>query len=655
MCGIAGLAETTAGADNTELQARARAMADTVRHRGPDDEGVWCDAVAGIALAHRRLSILDVTSGGHQPMVSGDGRFVIVFNGEIYNFQSLRARLAAVGHAFRSGSDTEVLLAAIVEWGVEAAVREAVGMFAFAVWDREMRVLVLARDRMGEKPLYYGRAGGSFVFASELKALRAHPEWDGSIDREALTLYLRHGYVPGPRSIYRGVHKLPPGTLLRLSGFDPGSLPEPEPYWTLTSSGAQLEPARHGSDRAAVDALERVLGDAVRDQMVADVPLGAFLSGGVDSATVVALMQASSDRPVRTFTIGVESPDHDEAPAARAIAEHLGTDHTEQYVRPDDALAVIPWLSTIYDEPFADSSQIPTLLVSELARRSVTVSLSGDGGDELFAGYARYESAPRLVGRLGRVPAPLRNLAGRAIQSRPVLRGLSTLALFDGGRSGERAQRLGEILEARSPLAVHRALHSSWPRPQDVVRGGSEPPTPLTVDGLAWAAEGFGHRMLIADALTYLPDDLLVKVDRAAMSVSLETRVPLLDHRVVEFALRLPWEMKVRDGVRKWILREVLHRHVPRRLVDGPKRGFAIPIGEWLRGPLRLWADDLLDRDRIEADGFFRYAPIAVKWHQHRRGACDWSYPLWAVLMFQTWYDRQRERPQERPAALHAV
>jgi asparagine synthase (glutamine-hydrolysing) len=655
MCGIVGLAGRTAGLDATELEARARAMADTVRHRGPDDDGVWSDADAGIALAHRRLSILDVTSGGHQPMLSSDGRSVIVFNGEIYNFQTLRARLSAFGHTFRSHSDTEVLLAAIVAWGVEATLREAVGMFAFAVWDRETRALVLARDRLGEKPLYYGWAGGSFVFASELKALRAHPEWDGTIDREALTLYLRHGYVPGPRSIYRGIHKLPPGTLLRLTTFVAGSLPEPEPYWSLTSSGGAVETIRFGSDRDAVDALERLLGDAVRQQMVADVPLGAFLSGGVDSTTVVALMQASSDRPVRTFTIGVESAAHDEAPAARAIAEHLGTDHTEQYVRPDDALAVIPRLSTIYDEPFADSSQIPTLLVSELARRSVTVSLSGDGGDELFAGYARYESAPRLVGRLGKVPAPLRKLAGRAMQTRAVLGGFDALARFDGGLSGERARRLGEILEASSPLSVHRALHSSWPRPQDVVRGGSEPPTPLTGTELAWLADRFGHQMLVADGLTYLPDDLLVKVDRAAMAVSLETRVPLLDHRVVEFALRLPWQMKVRNGVRKWILREVLYRHVPRHLVDGPKRGFAIPIGEWLRGPLRGWADELLAPDRIVADGFFRYEPIAAKWRQHQRGAYDWSYPLWAVLMFQAWYDMQYEQPRERPGVLQAV
>ena len=643
MCGIVGLVGRSSVWDARRLEAIAQSMGDTMHHRGPDDQGVWCAAHAGVALAHRRLSILDVSSCGHQPMLSRDERHVVIFNGEIFNFRELRSRLKTLGHLFRSDSDTEVLIESIAEWGVKRALQDVVGMFAFAVWDREKQVLVLARDRMGEKPLYYGWVGSSFVFASELKALRAHPAWKGEIDREALTLYLRHGYVPGPRTIYQGIHKLQPGCLLRMIDSAPGALPSPERYWSLEEAAAH-PPQSFRSDDEAVDALERLLGEAVRQQMVADVPLGAFLSGGVDSATVVALMQAVSDRPVRTFTIGVATPERDEAPAARAIAEHLGTDHTEQYVRPEDALALIPSLSMIYDEPFADSSQIPTLLVSQLARQSVTVSLSGDGGDELFAGYGRYVSAPRLVGRLGRIPSSIRRQAGRGLLSGPVLRGLDALAHYDGGLSGERARRLGEILEHHSPLTVHRALHSSWPQPHRVVRGGAEPPTPLTASELPWSSEGFGEHMLVADSLTYLPDDLLVKVDRAAMAVSLETRVPLLDHRVVEFAMQLPWEMKVRGGVHKWILREVLHRHVPQHLVDGPKSGFAIPIGDWLRGPLRAWADQLLDRERIVEQGFFHYEPIALKWREHLRGNYDWSYPLWAILMFQAWYDAQAEQ-----------
>jgi asparagine synthase (glutamine-hydrolysing) len=650
MCGIAGSLTSRKPEQQRGIRDVAVEMAETLHHRGPDDQGVWVDEEVGIALAHTRLSILDLSPLGHQPMVSRSGRFIIVFNGEIYNFQEISARLAGRGHTFRGHSDTEVLLEAVADWGVDAVLRDLVGMFAFGIWDREQRKLVLARDRIGEKPLYYGWAGTSFLFGSELKALRAHPAWRGEVDRQALTLYLRNGYVPAPYTIYQGIRKLPPGCLLRIAGFTPGSLPEPEAYWRLQGipSGS---PAPPRSDAEAVDGLEELLTEAVRGQMVADVPLGAFLSGGVDSATVVALMQAVSSRPVRTFTIGVRDPAHDEAVAARAIAAHLGTDHTEQYVTPDDALALIPRLSTIYDEPFADSSQIPTLLVSELARRHVTVSLSGDGGDELFAGYERYVSAPRLVERLGRIPAPFRDLAGRALLARSVQLGFDALTRLDGGLAGERARRLGEILASPSPLTVHRALHSSWPMPQTVVRGGSEPATLLTESRLPWSAEGFGQHMVEADALTYLPDDLLVKVDRAAMAVSLETRVPLLDHRIVEFATRLPWRFKVRDGVRKWIMRQVLYRHVPRHLVDGPKRGFAVPVGQWLRGPLRDWAGDLLSRDRIEADGYFHHAPITTKWSAHLRGAYDWSYPLWAILMFNAWHDSQRQAPLERPAS----
>jgi asparagine synthase (glutamine-hydrolysing) len=641
MCGIVGVVDRLHRSSGDRLAADVRAMAATLRHRGPDDDGVWLDAGYGLALGHTRLSILDLSPDGHQPMVSHDGRHVLAFNGEIYNFRDIRRRLVAAGHPFRSDSDTEVLVEAISAWGLEETLRSAVGMFAFGVWDREAQVLSLGRDRIGEKPLYYGWLGDTFVFASELKALRVHPAFEGMIDRSALTLYLRHSYVPGPRTIYTGIQKLPPGTLLRISGFASGALPDPVAYWSLEPASRHPDLAL-ASDAAAVDSLESLLRDAIRQQMVADVPVGAFLSGGVDSATIVALMQAESVKPVRTFSIGVHDPRRDEAPAARAIAEHLGTDHTEHYVQPDDALAVIPRLGVIYDEPFADSSQIPTLLVSHLARRSVTVALTGDGGDELFAGYERYVRAPDLVHRLGWIPGPVRRQVGRTLLAPTISSGLNSFRKQDGGRLAERALRLGEILEERSPLAVHRALHSSWPQPATIVVGGVEPMTPLTSPAVAWSRERFGERMLIADARTYLPDDLLVKVDRAAMSVSLETRVPLLDHRVVELAMRLPWRMKVRDGVRKWILREVLYRHVPPSLVDGPKKGFSVPVGDWLRGPLAGWADALLDSERLSAEGIFRPEPIVARWREHRSGRSDWSYHLWTILMFQTWRDSCR-------------
>lgn len=636
MCGIAGAFSPSGDAAPSALRDYVERSQARLVHRGPDSSGSWVDPDVPLALGHRRLAILDITPQGYQPMASRDGRFVVVYNGEIYNFEEIGADLRRGGALFEGESDTEVLIEAISAWGVVGAIERARGMFAFAVWDRRTRALHLARDRMGEKPLYYGWVGSDFVFASELGALRAHPGWKGVIDRDALVLYLRHGYVPGPWTIYRGIRKLGPGKVLRVrDGARPGTL-APEPYWKLPPPSRPASDVL--SDRDAVNELEALLAEVVERQMVADVPLGAFLSGGVDSSTVVALMQAVSTRSIRTFTIGVRDPNRDEAPAARAIADALRTDHTERYVHVEDVLAVVPRLGEIYDEPFADSSQIPTYLVSALARESVTVSLSGDGGDELFAGYRRYVGAPALVGRIGRVPGPLRSAAGRALLSPPVLAGLDALG---HGLVGERTRRLGEVLTSRSPLGLHRALHSNWPRPSALVHGGDEPQTLFTASALPWRTDGFGHEMLVADARTYLPDDLLVKVDRAAMAVSLETRVPLLDHRLVEFAMGLPWRMKVRDGVQKWVLRQVLYRYVPRRLVDGPKRGFATPIGDWLRGPLKQWADGLLDPDRLHAEGFFAPELITRRWRQHLGGAIDWSYPIWTVLMFQQWYASQ--------------
>jgi asparagine synthase (glutamine-hydrolysing) len=640
MCGIAGLVRGLQRGSRLSLGDAVLAMQSRLVHRGPDSRGVWMNEDAGVALAHRRLAIIDTTPKGHQPMRTQDGRYVIVYNGEIYNYQEIRSGLEQQGCRFVGQSDTEVLLEAIARYGIQETLRTATGMFALAVWDQAERTLALARDRLGEKPLYYGWYNGNFVFASELKAIQALPDWCGSVDREALTLYLRYSYVPAPYTIYKGLYKLKPGTVLLVNDFDHDRLLTPEPYWSLTSA-AQAELRRFAGDGDAVDALEHLLCNVVKQQMIADVPLGAFLSGGVDSSTIVAMMQAVSGRPVRTFTVGVRDPGRDEAPAARAIAEHLKTDHTEQYVHADDALAVVPKLSTIYDEPFADSSQIPTFLVSHLARQSVTVSLSGDGGDELFAGYERYVKVPRIVNRMGWLPSRFRSLTGHLLLSRSVLGAVDAISSSRSGMAGERLRRLGEVLAHSSPLTLHRALHSSWPQPETVVSGGREPASAFTTSTLPWSGNGFGRHMLAADALTYLPDDLLVKVDRAAMAVSLETRVPLLNHHVVEFAMQLPWHFKVRAGVRKWILRQVLHRHVPQHLVQGPKRGFSIPIGTWLRGPLRSWADKLLDPERLRQEGFFDPRPISARWRQHLSGAADWSYPIWTILMYQQWYESQ--------------
>lgn len=639
MCGIAGFVRRSGGSVASNVAETAGRMANVLCHRGPDDRGVWTDESLGMAFAHTRLSILDVSTSGHQPMLSHNGRYVVVFNGEMYNFRRLRSRLEERGCFFRGDSDTEVLVESFAHDGIGTTLEQAVGMFAIAVWDRDTRELTLARDRLGEKPLYYGWLGSTFVFASELKALREHPDWEGLIDRAALTLYMRHGYVPSPRTIYRGISKLPAASVLRITDFTPGTVGCLKAYWKIGQSRGTVEPI--GSDLQAIDRLEALLRDAVQQQMVADVPLGAFLSGGVDSTTVVALMQSISTLPVRTFTIGVEDPRHDEAAAAARIAHHLGTDHSEVYVRSDDALALIPTLSRIYDEPFADSSQIPTILVSKLARKSVTVSLSGDGGDELFGGYATYTRGAYLHGRLKWVPPVFQKYLSRALLSRSERGGYSHPT--DIAKAiGDRAVRLGEMLQEASPLAIHRALYSHWLQPAAIVIDGVEPPSIFTSMPYPWSERSFPERMLLVDASTYLPDDLLVKVDRAAMSVSLETRVPMLDHRVVEFAMRLPWSLKVRGGQRKWVLRQVLDRYVPQALMDQPKKGFSVPIAEWLRGPLRDWAAKLLDCDRIRAEGYFRPEPIVDKWQEHLSRKNDWSSALWTVLMFQAWLEAQK-------------
>jgi asparagine synthase (glutamine-hydrolysing) len=652
MCGFAGILDVSGSSSNEQFKAVVLGMAESLRHRGPDDLGAWVDGGAGIALGFRRLSIVDLSPLGHQPMESATGRYVLAFNGEVYNFKDIRRAIEdelGANARFRGHSDTEVMLAAIEAWGVDAAVRRFVGMFAFALWDRADRVLHIARDRMGEKPLYYGWAGSSFIFGSELKALRRHPQFRGEINRDALVPYLRHGYVPTPCSIYAGLFKLPPGTLLTLRDPRPGTIPSPTPYWSIakTAEAGEADPF-DGTEAQAGEELERLLRQAVGEQMVADVPLGAFLSGGVDSSVIVALMQAQSERAVRTFTIGFREFGFDESEHARAVANHLGTDHTELYVTPADALAVIPRLPTLYDEPFADSTQIPAYLVAELARRSVTVALSGDGGDELFGGYPWYPRTGGIWNKMRWLPGPVRRTAAGA------LRTLSTRERFfravrpvmpAGSRrrmSGDTAQQVAQLMTAANgPEGLHQWMLSKWNGHAGLVIGASEPRTHLT-DSNAWADVSDAQSLMCFDMQTYLPDDILTKVDRASMGASLESRAPFLDHRVVEFVWRLPLAMKVRGGVTKSVLRKVLYKHVPQKLIERPKAGFNVPIDSWLRGPLRDWAEALLGPQRLKREGFLNAAPIERKWREHLSGERDWQDHLWHVLMFQTWLEAQK-------------
>ena len=643
-------------------------MAERLVHRGPDDAGIWVDETAGIALAHRRLSILDLSAEGHQPMCSACGRYVIVFNGEIYNYLDIRREIEKLGECpqWRGHSDTEVMLAAFARWGVEAALAKFVGMFAFALWDRQEHLLYLARDRLGEKPLYYGWMNGTFLFGSELKALRAHPSWRGEIDRNALTLLLRHNYIPAPYTIYRGICKLWPGTVLGLAGdgaagyawttSDMLRLPIKKPgvtyvsYWSardIAEAGRRNPFA--GSDAEAVQELDRLLRQSVARQMVADVPLGAFLSGGIDSSTVVALMQAQSDRPVKTFTIGFREPAYNEAEHAHSVAKHLGTEHTELYVSPEQAMAVIPKLAGIYDEPFSDSSQIPTFLVSQLARQHVTVSLSGDGGDELFGGYNRYFWATNLWRKIGWAHPSLRTALAHSMTALPPQSWNRLWKKLENWlpenwrytNPGDKLHKLAEIFGAKDLERIYWELVSHWKDPAAIVCGAQEPCTLLT-DRARWAKlAAFEDRMMYLDTMTYLPDDILVKVDRAAMAVSLETRIPLLDHEVVEFAWRLPLSTKIRDGKGKWILRQVLYKYLPKELVERPKMGFGVPIDVWLRGPLRDWAEDYLNERRLHEEGYFDPWPIREKWSEHLSGRRNWSYYLWDVLMFQAWLETQ--------------
>ena len=661
MCGFAGLWFPSAVSAQA-LQVAAGGMAAALAHRGPDDAGVWCDPPAGLALAHRRLAILDLSAAGHQPMPSATGRYVIAFNGEIYNHLELRHELEAVGGAppWRGHSDTETLLAAIEIWGLEPALQRCSGMFALALWDRRERVLQLARDRFGEKPLYWGLSGSgserALLFGSELAALRAWHGFDNPIHRPALAQLLRFTAIAAPTSIYSGIEQLLPGHLVTIQAPLFGELPQSQPWWCFRQMVSESLAQPFSDEAEALQALEQALSSAVRQQSQADVPFGAFLSGGIDSSLITALLQAQSSRPVRTFTIGFEEAGFDEAPHARAVAAHLGTDHLETVITAADARELIPCLPQLYSEPFADSSQLPTHLVCREARRSgLTVALSGDGGDELFGGYNRYLWGPRLWNRLARLPWPLRRLLGRAIRSLPPA-GWDALARpLPVHQPGHKAHKLAERLDyVRHGDDLYRSLVSEWRDPASLLQAADGEPVREPSSPLDWAlpaelasdqgsatAGQQAARMMAFDSLNYLPNDILTKVDRAAMAASLETRAPFLDHHVASVAWRLPMAMKIRPGrhgcTSKWALRQLLYRHVPPALIERPKAGFGMPIGFWLRGPLRPWAEDLLDPGAMRRQGFLRPEPIQLLWRQHLSGRFDHTTRLWSVLMWQAW------------------
>jgi asparagine synthase (glutamine-hydrolysing) len=650
MCGIAGLFRP-GGADQGMLTGYASRMADTLVHRGPDAGGCWTNARAGVALSHRRLSVLDLSEAGAQPMRSECGRFTVTFNGEIYNHLDIRSELEAVGASpnWRGHSDTETLLSAVRQWGVAEALKRFIGMFAFVLWDEKDQALTLCRDRFGEKPLFYGWCGPDLVFASELKALAAHPAWSPKLDRNALTAFMRYCYISAPASIWQGISKLPPASFVTFTAAVlPGTMPEPVSYWSLRTQVVAAQIARIGDEKEATEELQRLLCTAIKRQCLSDVPLGAFLSGGIDSSTIVALMQAQATQPVRTFTIGFSEGAFNEAIDARKVAAHLGTSHTELHVDSKIAMDVIPRLARMYDEPFADSSQIPTHLVAALARQHVAVALSGDAGDELFGGYNRHVWGGQLNARFGKIPAPLRRVLSAllsAVSPEPA-GGLARLAqpLLPAGlhirRAGDQASKLARIIGSTSFDHMYQLLCSIDSDPSQTVLQGEEIGN--------WSTEEMDNvkapidpldRMTLADSLSYLTDDILQKVDRAAMSVSLETRVPFLDKDVVEFAARIPPEMKVRDGRGKWLVRQVLYKHVPATMVDRPKTGFSIPLDDWLRGPLKAWTNDLLSSERIQRQGLFNAKRVGQKLGEHMSGRRNHGYWLWNVLMAQAWHD----------------
>ncbi len=640
MCGIAGFVDRTATWNAEEGASLARGMASTLISRGPDDDGVWVDTSSGVALGQRRLAIVDLSPAGHQPMVSGNGRYVITYNGEVYNFDQIRDELTRFGATFRGHSDTEVVLEACAAWGIADAVARLIGMFAFALWDRQLRTLTLCRDRIGIKPLYWGCLGELFLFGSELKSLRAHPGWVPEIDRDALASFFRYNYLPSPHTIYRGVRKLEPGCVLILSE---GGEPTIRTYWQLESTALAAR-RKHAAADDPVEALDNLLRDAVKRRMRADVPLGAFLSGGIDSSTVVALMQAQCDRPVRSFTIGFQEEDHDEAVYAKAVANHLGTDHTELYVEPSHARDLIPRMADYYDEPFADASQLPTMLLCELTRRHVTVALSGDGGDEVFGGYTRYFWADGVWRHTRWLPPGLRRALTRMLRIIPPEGWDRLFALAPSSirpvRAGAKMQKLANLVALDSSSGFYRQLLTTWEAPESLVLGAREPQGPPWDESFGCEFANFTDRMRMIDMLTYLPENILTKVDRASMAFSLEARVPLLDHRVIAFAWGLEPNLLYQRRRPKWLLRQVLDRYLPSRLVDRPKMGFGVPIAAWLRGPLRDWADALLSERRLAEGGFLDAGLVRARWREQVSGRRDWQFQLWSVLMFESWRDR---------------
>lgn len=662
MCGFTGFIGY-GSLSAPEVRAVSQRMGETILHRGPDDSGIWIDDDALISIIHRRLSILDMSKAGHQPMISSSGRYVLAFNGEIYNHYEIRMQLGGsfclADHenrekkmTWKGHSDTETLLAAFEQWGFEVTLKRSIGMFALALWDRAQRTLYLARDRMGEKPLYYGWQGNVFFFGSELKALKIHPDFRREIDRNAITLQLRHSYIPAPHSIYKGIKKLSPGCYMKIQ--EPLSTGNKELYPTVYWSPPKHDDKNSSShftrdELETAEALDQLLRDAVMKQMVADVPLGAFLSGGIDSSTIVALMQAQSPIPVKTFSIGFYDAAYNEADHALAVARHLGTDHTELYVTPDQAMSVIPKLPFIYDEPFSDNSQIPTYLLSEMAKRDVTVSLSGDAGDELFGGYNRYFLTHEWWGRINRVPLHMRRLIADGLDClSPALWNKTDqmLALVRSKKSRRlnlcnKISKISQVLKVIDSTELYRNFTSHWSSPETVVLNSCEPADHATL--LKLQPDLVVEQMMLLDKLLYLPDDILVKVDRAAMSVSLETRIPFLDHRVVEFASSIPLSMKIKNGKGKWILRQVLYKYIPEQLIERPKKGFGLPIDKWLREPLREWAENLLDESRLANDGYLNPRPISLKWKEHLEGKHNWQYHLWDILMFGAWLEKEKE------------
>lgn len=627
MCGLAGYLSFNNKNDSSDAQLVLQNMGRGIQRRGPDSSGTWSDCYVG--FVHTRLAIVDLSDAGQQPMHSQCGRYAIAFNGEIYNHLELRQLLANNSEiSWRGHSDTETLLACFSEWGIDKTLQSCVGMFAIALWDKKENRLTLARDRVGEKPLYWGWQNDVLLFGSELKALKVHPSFNAEISRDALCLLLRHNYIPAPHTIYQGIHKLQPGHYLSVELSGNERKETLHQYWSYEKVVQEgLANPFSGSPDQAVKHLESLIAQSINGQLISDVPLGAFLSGGIDSSLIVSIMQSLSSTPVKTFSIGFDDKKYDEAIFASEVASHLGTEHTEMYVSDKDILDVIPLLPEVYCEPFADSSQLPTYLVSKMARQHVTVALSGDAGDELFGGYTPYRFTPKYWNYARNIPLPIRKLASRYIDMLPV---------------NPKVKKLIECMAAQNPQLFYRNIISHWLNPEEVVKGSNEPSTAFNHSTSFPDNGGYVDWMMSVDAQVYMADDILVKVDRAAMYNSLETRVPLLDHRVIEFAWQLPTTLKIRDGVGKWPLREILYKRVPKSMIERPKKGFSVPLASWLRGPLRDWAEHLISYHRLEDEGYFNAAAVRSCWSQHIQGKADYSRKLWSILMFQSWLEKQK-------------